>query len=264
MKVRVLVALVGLAVAGCNTSFELGPMPRLDPPDWQDGEVSTYVVTHYDTARYQYTIVLGFDEQAAPGPGDAPPVPTLVVTSITEPLGDEGFFFDSAVVTCRRDSLRPLRSVRRIETAIAEFDISARYDRGRVSIIKATVDGITEDVLPVPPRTYSTDAIQTFLRAVPPEPGSTFRLNLCIPMEFRTVPVRVQVLGTKLVTTELGDIMCREFAVASPGRSVRYWYELAEPRRFVGTYDPQTEMRTLLSTYQAAAVDSVPELDTLP
>lgn len=264
MKVCVPAALALLAVAGCNASFELGPMPKLVPPEWQDGEVSTYTVSHYDTARYQYTIILAFDEQAAPGLGDEPVIPTLVVTSITEPLGDEAFFFDSAVVTCRRDSLRPLRSERRIETGIAEFEISTRYDRGKASITKATVDGITEDVLALPPRTYSTDAIQTFLRAVPPDPGSSFRLNLCIPMEFRTVPVRVQVLGTKLVTTPLGDIMCRELSVMTPGRDVRYWYELAEPHRFVGTYDPQTEIRTLLATYQAAAADSLPSSDTLP
>lgn len=264
MKARFIAALVLLAVFGCNTSLELGPMPKLVPPEWQDGEVSTYTVSHYDTARYQYTLALAFDEQAAPGLGDTPPVPTLVVTSITEPLGDEDYFFDSAVVTCRRDSLRPLRSERRIETGIAEFEISARYDRGKVSITKVTVDGINEDVLALPPRTYSTDAIQTFLRAVPPDPGSSFRFNLCIPMEFRTVPVRVQVLGTKLVTTPLGDIMCRELSVLSPGRDVRYWYELAEPRRFVGTYDAQTEIRTVLTTWQAAAIDTFPALDTLP
>jgi hypothetical protein len=185
-------------------------------------------------------------------------VPTLVVTNAVEPLPDAEWYYDSVQVVLRRDNLLPLRTFRSVMTDISEFEISARYSRGRVQIEKQTIDGTTEEELRLPARFHSYDMVQTWLRAVPPVSGTSFRDNLVIPFEFRTVPVKFLVLGTKLISTRLGDIMCREIVLILPTREVRFWYELAQPRRFVGLNDTQNNTRVLLESYRASHADSLP------
>ncbi len=72
------------------------------------------------------------------------------------------------------------------------------------------------------------------------------------------VPVTIMVLGTKLITTGLGDIMCREVVLISPNREVRFWYELAQPHRFVGLRDSQNDTQMLLTAYEPGHTDALP------
>jgi hypothetical protein len=248
-----------LLVVGC-TMEDLGPMPVLEVPQWQDGETSVYEVTRNDTALYRSVITLAFDEEIGdPIQSDSSrTIPTLVATNVVEPLSDVEWFFDSVQVVFRRDDLSPLRTTRSVETDISEFDLVARYLRGRVQVDKQTIDGSIQEELRLPGRFHSYDMVQTFLRSVPLVSGTTFRDNLVIPFEFRTVPVKFLVLGTKLVTTGVGDIMCREIVLILPNREVKFWYELAQPHRFVGLKDPQNETQMLLKSYQPAHTDTVP------
>ncbi len=248
-----------LLVAACMVE-DLGPMPVLQTPQWQDGETSVYQVTRNDSALYRSTVTLAFDEEiGGAGRGDSARVmPTLVATNVVKPLSDAEYFFDSVQVVFRRDSLAPLRSYRSVETDISEFGISARYGRARVQIEKQTIDGSVQQELRLPGRFHSYDMIQTWFRCIPLVSGTTFRDNLVVPLEFRTVPVKVLVLGTKLVTTGLGDIMCREMVLILPNREVKFWYELAQPHRFVGLRDDQNATQMLLERYQPAHADSLP------
>lgn len=250
----------GLWLSTACVSEDLGPMPAFEAPQWQDGETSVYLVTRNDSALYRSVVSLEFDEEMGEaGRNDSVRVvPTLVVTNAVEPLPDAGWYYDSVQVVLRRDNLLPLRTFRSVETDISEFDISARYSRGRVQIEKQTIDGTTEEELRLPGRFHSYDMLQTWLRAVPLVSGTSFRDNLVIPFEFRTVPVKFLVLGTKLVSTKLGDIMCREIVLILPTREVRFWYELAQPHRFVGLNDARNNTRLLLESYRASHADSLP------
>jgi hypothetical protein len=250
----------GLWLSAACVTEDLGPMPVFEVPQWQDGETSVYIVTRNDSAVYRSVVSLEFDEEMDDvGRNDSiRVVPTLVVTNVVEPLPDAGWYYDSVQVVLRRDNLLPLRSFRSVETDISEFDINARYSRGRVQIEKQTIDGSTQEELRLPGRFHSYDMVQTWLRAVPLVSGTSFRDNLVIPFEFRTVPVKFLVLGTKLVTTKLGDIMCREIVLILPTREVRFWYELAQPHRFVGLNDTQNNTRMLLESYRASHADSLP------
>jgi hypothetical protein len=247
-----------LLVAAC-TMEDMGPMPRLEAPQWQDGETSVYVVTRNDSALYRSVVTLEFDEEM----GDVEQkdsvrvVPTLVATNAVQPLPDAEWFFDSVQVVFRRDDLLPLRTYRSVETDISEFELTARYSRGRVQIEKQTVDGGTEEELRLPGRFHSYDMVHTWLRSVPLVSGTSFRDNLVIPFEFRTVPVKFLVLGTKLVKTGVGDIMCREIVLILPTREVKFWYEIVQPHRFVGLNDPQNQTQMLLQSYQAAHADTL-------
>jgi hypothetical protein len=256
---KVLPAAVCLLVVACMME-DLGPMPVLEIPQWQDGETSVYDVTRNDSALYRSVLTLAFDEEiGGTGQGDsARVVPTLVATNVVEPLSDAEYFFDSVQVVFRRDSFAPLRTYRSVETDISEFEIVARYGRARVQIEKRTIDGSVQQDLRLPGRFHSYDMIQTWLRCIPLVPGTSFRDNLVIPLEFRTVPVKVLVLGTKLVTTGVGDIMCREIVLILPNREVKFWYELAQPHRFVGLKDAQNETQMLLQSYRPARPDTLP------
>ncbi|HTW91284.1 MAG TPA: hypothetical protein VMH22_06200, partial [bacterium] len=119
-------------------------------------------------------------------------------------------------------------------------------------------DGTTDEELNLPGRYNSYDGVQTWLRAVPLISGTSFRDNLVIPSEFRTVPVKLLVLGTKLVTTGVGDIMCREIVLILPTREVKFWYELAQPHRFIGFNDAQNNTQMLLQSFRAGRADSLP------
>jgi len=260
---RLLLAPCLLAFCLC-TSEDLGPMPKLSPPAWQDGETSCYEVTRNDTVLYRSRVVIAFDEEvrepAASGASAADTarvIPTLIATSVVEPLHAESYFFDSVAVVVRRDNLTPLRSSRSLETDISDMEVSARYQNGRAVVSKQTVDGIQESNLRLPPRAYANDAVQTFLRAVPPVSGTVFRINLVVPIDVRILPVKVSVLGTKLIKTALGDIICREILLSSPGREARLWYELAEPHRFVGMEDRGNGTQVLLTSYQANSADTL-------
>ena len=248
-----------LLVAACMVE-DLGPMPALETPQWQDGETSVYQVTRNDSAVYRSTVTLAFDEEiGSADQGDSVRVvPTLVATNVVEPLSDAEYFSDSVQVVFRRDSIAPLRTYRSVETDISEFEISARYGRGHVQIEKQTIDGSVQQELRLPGRFHSYDMIQTWLRCVPLVSGTTFHDNLVVPLEFRTVPVKVLVLGTKLVTTGVGDIMCREIVLILPNREVKFWYELAQPHRFVGLNDAQNATQMLLESFQPAHADSLP------
>jgi hypothetical protein len=260
MSVRKGLAAAGiLLLAGCVTE-DLGPMPVFQVPHWQDGETSVYVVTRNDSALYRSVVGLEFDEEMGDvGQNDSVRIiPTLVVTNVVKPMPDAGWFYDSVQVVLRRDNLLPLRTFRSVETDISEFELAARYSRGKVQIEKQTVDGVTEEELRLPARFHSYDMVQTWLRAVPLVSGTSFRDNLVIPFEFRTVPVKFLVLGTKLISTKIGDIMCREIVLILPTREVRFWYELAQPHRFVGLNDSQNNTQMVLEGYRASHADSLP------
>jgi hypothetical protein len=263
MKVRVLALCAGLVLGGCGPALDTGPMPKLLPVAWSDGETAVFNATRNDSVLYTTTIVTTLDEESGTQPGAVEPVPTVTFTIVTQTTPEGEFVFDSAEVVCRRDSLLPLRSTRQLETSVAEFHVTAAYSPGRVAIRKETIDGATEDVLAVPRRTYALDAVQALLRTVPLDPGVTFRTTLCIPIEFRTFPAKVQVLGTKLVPTGIGDVMCREIALVSPGRELRYWFELAEPHRYVGMQDPVSGTQSVIVSYSVPS-DSVVPRESLP
>jgi hypothetical protein len=238
---------------------DMGPMPVLVAPKWRDGETSVYAVSRNDSVLYRSVITLGFDEEISTPPGESTNVtPVIVTTDVVEPVSATQFFFDSVEVTLRRDDLTPLRTYRSIETDLSMFEITAQYEKSRVRVEKQTIDGSVREDLALPPRSYSYDMIPTWLRAVPLVSGTTFRMNLVVPFEFRTVPVKAMVLGTKLVSTGLGDLMCREIVLVLPNREVRFWYELAEPHRFVGLRDSQNETQMLLTSYQPAHADTLP------
>jgi len=249
----------GFLFVACVTE-DLGPMPAFEVPQWQDGETSLYVVTRNDSALYRSVVTLGFDEEM----GDVAQsdsiriIPTLIVTNVVQPLSGADWYFDSVQVVFRRDSLSPLRTFRSVETDISQFELIARYARGRVQIEKQTIDGGIEQELRLPGRFHSYDMVHTWLRAVPLVSGTSFRDNLVIPFEFRTVPVKFLVRGTKLVTTKVGDIMCREIVLILPTREVRFWYELAQPHRFVGLNDTQNNTQMLLESFRAGSADSLP------
>jgi hypothetical protein len=252
-------AACGLWLFAACISEDLGPMPAFEVPQWQDGETSVYVVARNDSALYRSVVNLDFDEEMGNvGQTDSVRViPTLVVTNVVEPLPDAEWFYDSVQVVLRRDNLLPLRTFRSVETDISEFDLTARYLRGRVQVEKQTIDGTTEEELRLPGRFHSYDMVQTWLRAVPLVSGTSFRDNLVIPFEFRTVPVKFLVLGTKLISTKVGDIMCREIVLVLPTREVRFWYELAQPHRFVGLNDTQNNTKMVLESYRASHADSL-------
>jgi hypothetical protein len=256
---KVLLAAGCLLVGACMTE-DLGSMPALEIPQWQDGETSVYEVTRNDSAMYRSVLTLSLDEEiGGAGQGDsARVVPTLVATNVVEPLSDAEYFFDSVQVVFRRDDIAPLRTYRSVETDISEFEIVARYARDRVQIEKQTIDGSVQQDLRLPGRFHSYDMIQTWLRCVPLVSGTTFRDNLVVPFEIRTVPVKILVLGTKLVTTGVGDIMCREIVLILPNREVKFWYELAQPHRFVGLKDAQNETQMLLKSFRPARIDTLP------
>lgn len=216
-----------------------------------------YVATRGDSVLYQSTVTISLDEESEPGPGEAAVVPTVELTIVTEPLEDGQYFYDSGVVVLRRTDAVPLRSWRSVETEMSEIEVATRYSRTRAFIRKESIDGSVDQSLPLPPNTYSSDISQSVLRSIPLETGLSFRINLLVPMEFRTVPARVRVLGTKLIETELGDIICREISVVTPGREVRHWVELAEPHRYIGMRDGLSEIQAVLVAYFASRADTL-------
>ncbi len=244
---RWLIALVVLFLA-CPGDKK-SPMPELVVPEWQDGEISVYHISRNDSVLYRSQVGLRLDEEFG--------VPTVVVTITVEPVMARHYFSDSSVVVFHRDNLTPLRSFRNIETDIGFFDIEARYDKRKVFVRKRSIDGIEEQQFKLPANSYDNEMVPVFLRSVPLVSGTNFSIKTVVPLDMRIVPVDVMVLGTKNVTSWLGNVMCREVALITPYKEVRFWYELEEPHRLIGLRDPETETEMLLAGYTRARADTL-------
>jgi hypothetical protein len=253
--------LAGVLLGDACVPEDSGSMPRLAAPAWQHGERSSYVVSRNDSVLYRSTLLLTFDEElgqpGAPAGTTSAAIPTAMITYVVEPVGSGQYFFDSASVVFRRDDFQPLRSRRSTSTEISDVDIEARYQAKRLIIHKQTVDGTQDQNLKLPERCFASDMLPTVLRAVPLESGTSFRINLAVPSEFRIVPVRISVLGTKFIKTDVGDLVCREIVAILPGRETRYWYEIAQPHRFAGMKDLETGTELRLESYVPAHADSL-------
>jgi len=256
MRIHLLVVLVcGLLFLACPPD-PAAAMPELVPPDWQDGEVARYDIVRGDTVLFRSVVSLRFDEEFG--------TPTAVVTTTVEPDQARQFFYDSSEVVFHRDSLRPIRSYRSLETDIGLFDIEARYDGDIVTVRRQSIEGIEEKRLKVDGPAFDNEMVSTMLRSVPLSPATEFTIRSFVPIDLRALHLDVTVLGTKLVPTGVGELMCREVLVETPNREVRFWYELEEPHRMAGMTDPTngTEMR--LAGYTAAEDDSLGVRPALP
>jgi hypothetical protein len=244
-----------LTLAGCGGEASDGRRRAelsLAAPEWQYGEVSEYEVVRRDTVIFRRTVTVEFDEESA--------LPLAAVTSVVRPVAARVFLTDSMTFAVRRFSLKPEWSYRLVLTDVSASEATARWSGGGVDIRKETVEGAEERRLAVPDDCFGAEMVQTVLRGLPLEPGAELRAHVLIPLEFRVEPVGITVLGTRLVSTPVGEVLCREVQLAEPraagARRLRLLYELAQPHRLIEVRDPDTETRTTLVAYTAARPDT--------
>lgn len=250
---RVVVPAMALFGLGCPGE-PAALVPRLEAPDWQDGETAVYEVRRNDSALFVSRQVLRFDEELLPGYG---PVPTALLTTTVEPALSRQFFYDSTTVVFRRDTLLPLRSFRSLETDIGLFDVETRYEPGAADVRRQSIEGIDERRLPTRGPVYDNEMMGTVLRAIPLDPGTRLKVQAVVAIDLRVMPLEVAVLGTKSIRTPLGDIICREVEVTSPAKRVRFWYELEQPRRLVGLADQESGTELMLVAWTAGGADEL-------
>ncbi len=245
---RAAVGCLGLLLLGCPEPPAPVPPVEFRAPEWQDGETSVYTVTRNDSVLFRSTTTLRYDEEFGR--------PLVEAVTTVRPVLAQSWFFDSSVVVFRRDSLTPVRSVRTVETDIAEFDVEARYEGRQVVITKETIDGTESRTIKLPARAYDNEMFATLLRLVPPVSGTRLELNAVVPFDMRVLPVEATVLGTKYIATATDSIICREIVLNTPSKEVRFWYELAAPHRLVGMHDRESATELLLESYRSAGPDS--------
>ena len=258
-------SLVVLVLCAC-----VEPTPdavELTVPVWRDGETSVYHITRNDSVLYESRVVLRFDEEmlegtghstspaAGRGAGESVATATVIVTTTVTPVEARLFFHDSSTVVMRRDSLTPLRSYRSLETNISVFDIEVRYGEREVEVNRQSIDGREARTFKRERLTFDNEQVQTLVRAVPLASGTRFRFHRVVPMDLRVVPTDLMVLGTKQVTTEFGNIICREVVLITPAKELKLWYEIAEPHRFIGMRDPGNGTEMLLVRYTTTRPD---------
>lgn len=219
-------------------------------PQIKDGEVSVYEVAAGETVLYRSETRVHFSEELANPAGSSAPVPTLELTTTVYTVAAPLYFYDSSVVILRRDVLTPLRSTRFVETDVGRFEIQSHYDeQTRVRITKRSIDGTETQQFRLPPNSLDNEMVPFALRGMSLEPSARLHLSIVLPLSMRIVPAEARVLGTKLVSTRLGDIMCREVELSMQGGKVRLWYELAPPRRLVMLFNPDRRNELRLVAY---------------
>ncbi len=233
--------------SGCPSSSS--SLPELTPPDWQAGETALYEIVRNDSVLFTRTITLDFDEEGA--------IPIVVITNVVRSESALYYFFDSTTFALTRYTLKPVWSTRTVITEISITEVEAEFESDAVHLKKTTVDSKEEKTLPLSAHGYGIEMLQQLFRAIPLDPGLSFRIDVVVPLEFRVVPTNVTVLGTKLVATPLGDILCREVRAQAPRRSIRLLYELAQPHRLIAIHDLENNTETRLVEF------SLPEPDTL-
>jgi len=217
------------------------PMPELTPPGWQDGETSVYTIRRNDTLLFLRTINITLDEEG----GEQ----TVVFTSVVQSESVNYYFFDSTSFALTRYTLKPLYLYRTIAGEISISEVEAEFDPEIILVQKKTIDGTSEMSFKSSPNTYCVEMLPALLRAIPLEPALAFTINTVIALEGRTLPVQVKVLGTKMVSTPLGPILCREVETSARGRHIRFVYELAAPHRLVAIRDLENSTETVLTDF---------------
>lgn len=241
-----------LLLLACGTPP--GPLPVLTPPQWQDGETAQYEVVRSDSVLFERVTQLRFDEAGG--------MPSVLVTSVVRPRQADVAFFDSAVFQLRRFSLRPLWSYRIVTTDLSALEVEIRYEPSAVEVHKQFIEGDDRQTLKVGRDAFGAEMLPFVLRAVTLTPGMAFTVSTVVGLEMRVAPTEVSVLGTRLVKTGLGDILCREVGLRTARRQVSLLYELAEPHRLVAIEDDDNETVTRLVGYTAAMPDApVPEVE---
>ncbi|MEO0009290.1 MAG: hypothetical protein ABIK51_02085 [candidate division WOR-3 bacterium] len=237
MKLKLTLLLLLLAVC----SPPQNPFPELTPPGWIDGETSVFSVRRNDSLVFRRTITVELDEEAGE--------PVLVFRSVVESESAPFFFLDSTIFTLTRYTLKPCWLYRVVASEISISEVEVTFDADAITLQKNTIDGTSKLTLKPVPYSYCMEMLPMLLRAVPLDPGLKFTLSGIIPLEMRTQPVQVKILGTRLVATPLGEILCREIETATRGRTVRLLYELADPHRLVAIRDEENSTETVLSQF---------------
>ncbi len=246
-----LLFVIGALLLPCCVSAPQ-PLPELTPPDWQDGETALYEIVRNDSVLYTRKTVVQFDAEDDE--------PTVVITNIVQSQTVPFYFFDSTTFALTRYTLTPLWSYRVVSTEISITEVEADFEPDQIELRKTTVDGSERNDFKKAKNTYGIEMLQHLFRALPLDPGLNFQLNIIIPLEFRTARVDVTVLGTKMVSTPLGDILCREVSAVSQRRRLRLLYELAQPHRLIAIRDSENGTETRLVGFSLSVTDTLPAL----
>jgi hypothetical protein len=217
------------------------PLPELTPPGWQDGETTVYTIRRNDTLLYRRTITVSLDEEAGE--------PIVILTSTVQTESTDYYFFDSTAYALTRYSLKPLWLYRTVASEISISEVEVTFDPDAIRIEKTTIDGTSALTLQPRPGTYCIEMLPALLRAIPLEPALSFTINGIIPLELRSQPVQVKVLGTKMVSTPQGEILCREVEASTRNRTIRFVYELADPHRLIAIRDLGNATETVLKDF---------------
>lgn len=224
-----------------SCSSHPNPIPKLTPPDLQDGETSVYTVRRNDSLLFRRTITATFDEEAGE--------PITIFTSVVQSESTAYYFFDSTSFALTRYTLIPLWLSRTIASEISITETEVTFETDNIRLEKTTIEGTSEIYLKPTPRAYCVEMLPLLLRAIPLEPALNFTINAIITIELRTLPVQVRVLGTKMMTTPLGEILCREVETSSQGRTIRLVYELNPPNRLIAIRDLENSTETVLNDF---------------
>ncbi len=244
MNWRITITFIFLLPLACSPPLK--PLPELTPPGWADGETSVYEIVRGDSVLFQRVTTLSFDEELNE--------PILVVTNVVRSANAPFYFFDSTAFALTRFTLKPLWSYRVVATELSVSEAEAEYEPNQVRLRKETVEGSEEKTFKINQNFYPVEALSHLLRTIPLDPGLSFSVLVVVPMEFRTLRIEVVVLGTKLLATPLGDILCREVSAVAPRRRLRLFYELADPRRLVAIRDLENQTETRLVNFSVPPV----------
>lgn len=225
-------------------------LPQLTPPGWQDGETAVYQVVRNDSVIFTRITTLRYDEESG--------APVLLFTNVVQTESAPFYFFDSTTFALTRFTILPIWSYRTVATEISISEVQAEFASDRVELRKETVDGIEEKHFPANKNTYGIEMLPQLFRTIPLEPGISFHVYAIVALEFRTIPVTVKVLGTKLVKTSIGDILCREVEAVAPQRHLRLLYELTDPHRLVAIRDLENSTETIIVDFYIQELESLP------
>ncbi|MGQ9707711.1 MAG: hypothetical protein ACUVUR_02410 [bacterium] len=233
-----LFAVLFLLALSLTCSSPSQPLPRLTTPAWQEGETSIYQVRRNDSVLFSRATTLEFDEESG--------TPIILFTTVVRSESVPYYFLDSTTFALTRFTLIPVWSYRSIATEVSISEVQAEFEPERVELCKEMVDGREEKTLRLGKGAYGIEMLPQLLRTIPLEPGLSFRVQGLVAMEFRAIPVTIKVLGTKMVNTPKGDILCREVEALAERRSLRLLYELTEPHRLIAILDSENSTETIL------------------
>ena len=231
---KTLFVIFSLILLGVFCAKQEAPGIRLSPPKWTDNEVNQYQVLVGGQPSGSYIMSIRLSQIGADS--------TIELSALTYIKVASGETRDSSWMVLRRDNLRPIKSVKVLNTHGVTLSSEVTYSRDKAAIKAKIPSGEKSVDIPIGINHFDNDEITTLLRALELKPDEEKELNTVTGLGGTSIPVKIKITGEEKLTVPAGEFECNKYQMTLAGRAIEVFYEKTGMKRMVKYHDTVANM----------------------